>query len=70
MSKFPQVLERIDAEARSYRFRRAALTLVAAILFSVGWLIGIAFRAVWIVLAWAWAAAVVGFRMARDEGPT
>ena len=70
MSKFPQIVERVDAEARTYRFSRAVLNIITAVLFAVGWLIGIVFRGVWLVLAWAWAAAVVGFRTARGRGST
>jgi len=54
-------LERIDAEARQLDPARVLLTILAAIPFVIGWLLGKA----WLVLAWLWTAAVVGWREAR-----
>lgn len=65
---FAQVIERVDREARALKFQRSVLAVVTAVLFALGWLVGIVFRGIWLVFAWAWAAAVVGFRTARG-GP-
>lgn len=60
----------VEAKATTLRPGRAVLTVVAAILYSIGWLIGLLFKAVWAVIAWGWAASVVGFQSARrgDSG--
>lgn len=65
---FAALVERVDSDARELRARRVLLTIVTAVLFAVGWLIGAVFRAVWLVVAWAWAAAVVGFKVASGRG--
>lgn len=63
--KFPQLLERVDSEARDLKPHLVVLTIITAVLFGLGWLVGIVFRGVWLVFAWAWTAAVVGFKAAR-----
>lgn len=63
--RFGQVVERIDGEARDLRPGRMALTVASTPFFVAGWLVGQALRAAWLVVAWVWTAAVVGFRMAR-----
>lgn len=65
---FAALVERVDSDARELRARRVLLTIITAVLFAVGWLIGAVFRAVWLVVAWAWAAAVVGFKVASGRG--
>lgn len=62
-----RLVERIDGEARSLRPGRAALTAVAAPFFAVGWLVGQLFRVVWLIFAWIWTAALVGFRSGRGS---
>ena len=37
------------------------LTLLAAVLFAVGWVAGV----VWVVLVWCWSALAVGFDEAQ-----
>lgn len=68
--KFKQLLERVDTDARELKPHLVVLTVIAAVLFVVGWLIGKAFRAVWLLFAWAWAASKVGFKVAigKDDG--
>jgi len=65
-------LERIDAEARQLDPSRVLLTILAAIPFVIGWLLGKG----WLAVAWLWTAAVVGWREARapraarsEDGP-
>lgn len=60
-----QFVERVESEARQIRPGRTVLTVIAAVLYAVGWLIGQVFRAVWLVVSWSLAAAKVGFREAR-----
>lgn len=54
-------LERIDAEARQLDPAKVLLTILAAIPFVIGWLLGKA----WLVAAWLGTALVVGWREAR-----
>ncbi|MDI9885913.1 hypothetical protein QMZ92_16385 [Streptomyces sp. HNM0645] len=60
---------RISAEAREIRFGPALLTLVAGVLFALGWLAAKVCRAMWAVVAWTFAAVRVGWQegMARRE---
>lgn len=60
-----RLLDRIEDRARSLKPARAVLGIVALPLYALGWLVGIIVRAVWWVLAWAWSAAVVGWREGR-----
>ncbi|MBX6382174.1 MAG: hypothetical protein IRZ07_04240 [Microbispora sp.] len=53
-------VDRIDAEARKLDPARVLLTVLAVIPFVLGWLLGKA----WLVVAWLWTAAVVGWREA------
>lgn len=55
-------LERISAEAREVRFTRTVLTLLAGLLFGLGWVVARACRVVWAALAWAVTAVRVGWR--------
>lgn len=64
---FAHVVECIDTEARSLDPRRVLLTVLAAPLFAVGWVVGQVFRVVWLVFTWLWTALVVGFRTARGD---
>lgn len=70
MSKLKQLLDQVDENARELRPGRVVLTVVFAVLFAIGWLVGAVFRAVWLVIAWAWAAAVVGFNTSSGRGDT
>jgi hypothetical protein len=57
--------DQVNAESKSLDPAKVALTLLMVVPFVLGWLVGLAFRAAWSVLAWVWTAAVVGFRTAR-----
>jgi hypothetical protein len=62
---WPQFVERVESEARQVKPGRLVLTLIAAVLYVVGWLIGWVFRGVWLVVSWSIAACKVGFSEAR-----
>lgn len=63
----------ISAEAREIRFGPAVLTLLAGVLFGLGWLAAKVCTVTWAALAWAFAAVRIGWQegMARREsGPS
>jgi len=63
---FDQVLtERITAEARQVHFCRTVLTVVAGLLFGLGWVSYKALAGLWFVAAWVGAAVKVGWQEAR-----
>jgi hypothetical protein len=71
MTFFDQVLaERITAEARQIHFWRTVLTVLAGLLFGVGWLAYKTVAGVWFVLAWCGAAVKVGWQDARTSDRT
>lgn len=57
-------VERITTEAREVHFGRALATLIAALLYLVGWVVAKAFGVVWFAAAWSFTAVKVGW----DEG--
>lgn len=54
-------VDEITEQARQVHLGRVVLTVLAAVLFSVGWLAGALFMS----LAWAGSAVRVGWRQAR-----
>jgi hypothetical protein len=60
--------DQVRTEARELDPVKVLLTLLFALPFALGWLAGMAVRALWTVFAWTWTAAVVGFRTARPRG--
>lgn len=60
-------LERITAEARAISFVRTLLTMIAGILFGLGWVIAKTVQGVWFVAAWTFAAVRLGWREARGD---
>lgn len=67
-------VDRITAEARRVDSRRIVLTLVAAVLYGVGWLaariwevVGVVLIATWRGLVWASTAVKVGWVDARSR---
>lgn len=62
-------LERITREARDVHFGRAVLTVVAAVLFGLGWVVARAFGVAWLVVAWCAVAVRVGWQEGRAGGP-
>jgi hypothetical protein len=65
-------LDEISARAHQARPGRAVLTLVAGLLFGIGWLAYKAFAVAWLAIAWGGCAVTVGWqeaRSARTPGP-
>lgn len=58
MTQLAAVLDKVASEAQKYSLLRAVLSLLTAPFYVVGFAVGL----VWFVVAWAWAAVVVGFR--------
>jgi uncharacterized membrane protein YedE/YeeE len=61
-------VESITAQAKQVRFWRTVLTLVAGLLFGLGWVVAKAFAVGWLAGAWVFVAARAGFRAGRG-GP-
>jgi hypothetical protein len=67
------LIDRIDVDditeqATQVRPGRAVLTLVAAVLFGLGWVTSRAFALLWLVFAWSWTAVRVGWE--AEHGPS
>lgn len=71
MTFFDQALtERITVEARQVHFWRTVLTVVAGLLFGLGWISYKAVAGLWLVMAWCAAAVKVGWQEARTAART
>lgn len=71
MTFFDQALtERITVEARQIHFWRTVLTVVAGLLFGLGWISYKAVAGLWLVAAWSAAAVKVGWQEARTAART
>lgn len=62
-------VDRITAEARKIRFWRTVLTLLAGLLFLIGWSVAKAFGVAWLVAAWTATAVKVGWLEGRKPHP-
>jgi hypothetical protein len=70
MTFFDEVLtDRITVEAREVRFWRTVLTLLAGLLFGVGWVAYKTLHGVWFGLAWCGTAVRVGWQEAKAPTP-
>lgn len=58
-------LDRINAQAREIHFWRTVLTVLAGMLFGVGWMVAKAFGVGWLAFAWSAAAVRVGWQEGR-----
>ncbi len=58
-------LERIGQRAHAARPGRAALVVVAAALFGLGWVAYKAFAVAWLAAAWCGSAVIEGWQDAR-----
>ena len=58
-------LDRIEARARQARPGRVLLTLIAAVLFGLGWLAFRACAGAWLALAWFGSAVIEGWQSAK-----
>jgi len=61
-------VDRISAEAREVHFGRVLLTIVAAVLFGIGWVAYKVCRTALLALAWCAVAVKVGWQDARADG--
>jgi hypothetical protein len=58
-------VDEITAQAREVHFWRAVLTLVAAVLFGLGWVLAKTFAVAWLAAAWSFTAVRVGWQEGR-----
>lgn len=58
-------VERINRQAREIHFWRTVLTLLAGLLFGLGWLTAKVFAVAWLAMAWTATAVKVGWQEAR-----
>jgi hypothetical protein len=61
-------VDEITAQAREARPGRTALTLIAAVLFGLGWLVAKVFAVAWLALTWSWTAVRLGWE--AQHGPS
>ena len=59
------LFSRIQVEARRLKPGRALLNVLGVLPYLLGWLVGKAAVALWVVLAWLWTATQIGFDDAR-----
>lgn len=62
-------VDRINAEARKVEFTRTVLTVLAGLLYGVGWVTAKTFAVLWLALAWSATAVRVGWVEARSSTP-
>ena len=62
-------VDRITTQAKQVRFGHTILTILAAVLFSIGWVVAKVFTVLWLGLAWAVTAVKVGWQDARPAPP-
>lgn len=65
-------LDRIDVDsiterAKSIRFGKTLLNLIAGLIFGAAWVIAKLFRLAWLTLAWCYAAGEMGWRQAHGK---
>lgn len=60
-------VERISAEARQVDVGHTVLTLLAAVLYGIGWLAGKVLGTIWLAIAWSATAVKVGWTEARTS---
>ena len=58
-------LDGITAQAREVHFWRTVLTVIAALLFGLGWLLAKTFAVLWLAAAWSFTAIRVGWQEGR-----
>jgi hypothetical protein len=62
-------VDRITERARQVEFTRTVLTVLAGLLYSVGWLTAKALGGIWLAVAWSATAVRVGWSEARSSTP-
>lgn len=58
-------VDQISEQAKEVRFWRTVLTMLAGLLFGLGWLAAKGFAVAWLALSWSVIAVRVGWREAR-----
>jgi len=66
LAKIP--VDAITAQAREVRFWRTVLTVIAAVLFGLGWVTARVFAVAWLAASWSWVAVREGWR--ASHGPS
>ena len=61
-------VDAITAQAREVHPGRAVLTVIAGVLFGVGWVTARVFSALWLAFTWSWVAVREGWESAH--GPS
>ena len=61
----PALTARISTEARDVHFGRTVLTILATLLFGLGWIAAKAVTLTWLALAWSATAIKVGWQEGR-----
>lgn len=61
-------VDEITAQAREVHFWRSVLTVIAAVLFGLGWVVAKAFGVAWLAAAWSAVAVREGWREGRRAG--
>lgn len=61
-------LDEITEQAREVKPGRALLTVVAGVLFGLGWIVAKVFGVAWLGFTWSWVAVREGWRAAH--GPS
>lgn len=62
-------VDRISSEAREVRFGMTVLTIIAGLLYGLGWLFGKVFIVTWHALVWSWTAIRLGWTEAQGISP-
>lgn len=62
-------VDRITTEAREVEIGRTLLTLIAGLLFAVGWIAAKTVGVIWLALAWSATAVRLGWSEARMKTP-
>lgn len=61
--------DRITREAREVQFGRTLLTIIAAVLFGLGWIVAKTFTVLWLVVTWSAVAVKLGWQAGRSPAP-
>lgn len=60
----------VSRRAHQVRFGQTVLAIVTGALFGLGWLVAKVFSTAWLVLAWSFTAAQVGWEHAQVQAAT
>lgn len=67
MTTYAQLVARIDEYAQNLEPRRAVIGAFTLPFWVVGFVVGVIVRGLWLVGAYIWAAAAVGYTTARGR---